>query len=398
MPRPMPPTELLEAVVTASSPGPRLRGRVLGRRIDAAAGPWVVCIAGMHGNEPAGVEAVDRVFRTLEASGEKLSGGLVGLAGNLAALSAGRRFIDDDLNRLWSEEHLSRVRSGSAPLSVEERELAELNAELSATLAAAHGRVHLLDLHTTSGEGPAFTVLDDALPNRRFALELSVPLVLGLEEELAGTMAFHWTARGVVCVAFEAGRHDDPDAVERSEAAIWIALDTAGVLPAKLGAHADAGRMLLEADRGEVPRLVEIVHRHRIDPEDRFVMRPGFAGFDEVERGQVLGDDRRGEVVAGRGGRILMPLYQDQGDDAFFLTVRVPRIWFELSARLRRAGVDRLLPYLPGIRRHRGIRDEIVVNRLIARWAVRRVFHLLGYRRIRENGWRVVFARRRDRA
>ena len=37
-----------------------------------------------------------------------------------------------------------------------------------------------------SGPGPAFVNLDDTLANRRLALELPAPIVMGLEEELAG--------------------------------------------------------------------------------------------------------------------------------------------------------------------------------------------------------------------
>jgi succinylglutamate desuccinylase len=84
-------------------------------------------------------------------------------------------------------------------------------------------------------------VLDDSLPNRRFALSFPVPLVLGLEEELQGTMVFHWTAQGITCVAFEGGQHDDPRSVDRSEAAFWIALEAAALLPA-LGARRRGSR------------------------------------------------------------------------------------------------------------------------------------------------------------
>ena len=395
----MPTTALADTAATSAPhapPGLPLPSRRLGRRIDDPAGPWLVCVAGIHGNEPAGVAALERVFAALDASGERLSGAFVAFAGNLSALAAGRRYVDRDLNRLWSAGALSRARSGAAPATVEERELAELDAELSATLAEARGRVHLLDLHSTSGAGPAFAVLDDALPNRRFALAFPVPLVLGLEEELVGTMVFHWTSRGVYCIAFEGGQHADPSAIERSEAAIWIALEAARILPARMRARARAARRLLGRQRNGAPHIVEVVHRHRIAAADGFRMRPGFASFDRVERGQALAFDAHGIVSAPRTGRILMPLYQPLGEDGFFLAVPVARLWFELSAVFRALGLDRLLPHLPGIRRHPKESDTLVVNRLVARWAVREVFHLLGYKRVEKKRWRVVYRRRSE--
>jgi succinylglutamate desuccinylase len=359
-----------------------------------ADGPWLICVAGIHGNEPSGLSALERVFAAIEASGERLAGGFVAFAGNLGALAAGRRYLDRDLNRLWSAEALERLRAGVPAGCAEERELDELHDELASALAEARGRVHLLDLHSTSGRGPAFAVLDDALPNRRFALELPVPLVLGLEEELVGTMVFHWTARGVRCVAFEGGQHDDPASVDRSEAAVWIALDATGILPPALRGRAEAGRRLLRSGRNGTPQLVEVVYRHRIAPADRFRMAPGFASFDAVEAGQPLATDARGTVAAPRRGRLLMPLYQPQGEDGFFVAVPVGRIGFELSALLRRLRIDRVLPHLPGVSRHPRERDTLVVNRLIARWAVREVFRLLGYQRVEKGRWRVVYRRR----
>ena len=317
----------------------------------------------------------------------------VAFAGNLGALAAGQRYLDRDLNRMWRERTLGRVRAGERETR-EDHELAALDAALDAALGEPHGRVFLLDLHTTSGAGPAFAVLDDSLPNRRFALAFPVPLVLGLEEELVGTLVFDLSARGVTALAFEGGRHDDPASVDRCEAAVWIALDAAGVLPRGLRARAEAGRRLLRASRGETPQLVEVLYRHRITRDDRFRMRPGFASFDAVAVGQPLATDRAGDVASPYDGRLLMPLYQSLGDDGFFVARPVPRFWFELSATLRRLRADRALALLPGISRHPRVADSYVVHRRVARWLVRDLFHLLGFRRLDSGPQHVVYTRR----
>jgi succinylglutamate desuccinylase len=368
--------------------------RQLGRRVDRPAGPRLVCVAGLHGNEPAGVAALERVFAALANVAEPLAGGIAGFAGHLGALAAGRRYLDRDLNRMWREPTLAAVRSGERHTR-EDHELAALDAALAAELAsAAPRRAFLLDLHTTSGAGPPFAILDDSLPNRRFALAFPVPLVLGLEEELVGTLVFGLSARGVTSLAFEGGRHDDPAAVDRCEAAVWIALDAAGVLPRALRSRAEAGRRLLRASRGTTPQLVEVLYRHRIAEDDRFRMQPGFASFDRVERGQPLASDRAGTVAAPMGGRLLMPLYQPLGDDGFFLARPVARFWFELSATLRRLRADRLLRWLPGVTPHASVADAYLVHRRVARFFVRDLFHLLGYRRLDAGPAHFVFTRR----
>jgi hypothetical protein len=369
--------------------------RRLGRRIDDPAGRWLVVVAGIHGNEPAGVAAVARVFAALEASGERLPGAFVAFGGNLGALAEKRRYLDRDLNRAWSESNLARVWAGGRK-SREDAELAELERELSTTLAAAKGRVFLLDLHTTSGDGPPFAVLDDSLPNRRFALAFPVPLVLGLEEELAGTMVFHWTAQGITWLAFEGGQHDDPRSVDRSEAAIWIALDAAGLVPRPLRARVEAARELLRASRGEAPQLVEVLYRHKIDESHRFRMKPGYKSFESVVEGEELAHDKSGTVRSPRAARLLMPLYQPQGEDGFFLAVPVPRFWFELSATLRRLRADRLLRILPGVRPFADRPETFLVSRRVARAFVPPLFHLLGYKRLDHGPRHYVFTRRAE--
>ena len=60
--------------------------RVIGRFDSGKPGPCLVCAAGLHGNEPAGVCGLQRVFEQLNAAPPTFRGQLIGLCGNLAAL------------------------------------------------------------------------------------------------------------------------------------------------------------------------------------------------------------------------------------------------------------------------------------------------------------------------
>jgi predicted deacylase len=61
--------------------------RVVGHVVGTAPGPTLVCIASVHGNEPAGARALHNVFRNLASTAAGLRGVFLGLAGNLAALA-----------------------------------------------------------------------------------------------------------------------------------------------------------------------------------------------------------------------------------------------------------------------------------------------------------------------
>ena len=123
-------------------------------------------------------------------------------------------------------------------------------------------------------------------------------------------------------------------------------------------------------------------------------MKPGFANFDPITASQHLGDDILGAVLAERSGRLLLPLYQAQGNDAYFIARPIGRFWLEISAWLRRIHLDNFVDVLPGVRSHPARPGTLIVNRRIARWLVSDVFHLFCYRVWREDDDDVVIVRR----
>ena len=302
----------------------------------------------------------------------------MGLIGNRRALVAGRRFLETDLNRAWPRGPGAALGGDG---SIELGELGELARAVEEIRDVAGRSIFCLDLHTTSGPGPAFAVLNDTLPNRAFARAFPVPVVLGLEEELAGTLAGYLSDLGVKVVGFEAGQHGDPASVDRAEEAIWIAIGAAGLLDRNRPEIEEARRGLANRS-ARLPRLVEVRYRHALSISDAFRINPGLHGFQAVPEGSELGHDRRGPVRAPSDGLLLMPLYQDLGDDGFFITRRVRPIWLRLSTAMRHLGLERFLHWLPGVRRHPELANTFEVDRHRARWLALEVFHLLGFRRV----------------
>jgi succinylglutamate desuccinylase len=362
-------------------------------------GPTLVVVAGLHGNEPAGVEALERVAAALGSRAGRLRGRVVGVVGNRTALARGLRFVDRDLNRAWTAERVEALRNGGAAVpgrslpAAEDAEQRELSRALDEVLAGARGPVFVLDLHTTSGEGGPFSTVADTLQNRTLALTLPVPLVLGLEELVEGTLHEYLGRRGCVTLAFESGQHQEAEAAKRAEAAIWLVAAAAGMLPEAAMPELTGARKTLARDGRGLPRVLEMRHRHPVSPDDGFRMRPGYRNFQRVQRGEALADDRAGEVRATESARILMPLYQVQGDDGFFVVREFRPFWLHLSHGLRRAGADRWVQWLPGVRRHPSRSGALVVNRRVARWLALPLLHLLGYRRHEDDGHRLVVLR-----
>ena len=356
---------------------PRVLGEV-GRDIQ---GPTLICLGGIHGNEPSGIRALLRIFRALGTSPGDLQGRFIGLTGNRQALARRCRFLGDDLNRIWLPERIERLRGAAGPVAAEDQEQAELDRQLEVVLSTARGPVFCLDLHSTSGGGLPFASLDDTLANRALAFEIPVTHVMGLEEQLFGTVTDYLNARGVNAIGFEAGQHDDPGSIDRAEAAAWILLESTGVLRRGTRPEVALARRRLSAAGAGRPAIVEVRYRHSIDPADGFRMAPGFESFQTVTRGQVVASCAAGAVTIPETGLILMPLYQGQGEDGFFVARPVRPLWLAVSARVRGRGLERHLHRLPGVRRHPDLPGAFIVDRRRARWLAVQVFHLLGFKR-----------------
>ncbi len=381
--------------ISSQSPStePTLPPRELGRIVGDAPGPVLVCVAGLHGNEPSGVEALKIIFN--EFSDVRLKRGtMLGLTGNRRAAAENVRYIHEDLNRIWTLSRVHGIRSDSCTLEAEDFEIAGLDRALRKAREQSVGTPYVLDLHSTSGPGKAFTTLDDSLVNRDFALAFPVPLVVGLEEELAGTLLNFLTSEGWVNAGFEGGQHLDPESVDRSRAAIWIAMEAAGLVDRKDRPEIRAAHQALENEHRSMPKVVEVRYRHHIGIDDRYRTEPGFSSFQRISAGDQLGTDRNGSVTSPEDGMLLMPLYQKQGEDGFFVTRPVKMFWLRLSARLRPLHFDRLMRWLPGVSLHPEVPRTLVVNRHYARWRALEIFHLLGFRRVGVEGQELIFERR----
>ena len=371
--------------------------RVLGE-YGSQSGPTVVVTAGLHGNEPAGIFAFIDFLKELQASRASFRGKIIGLAGNLSALQKGVRFIDADMNRLWRPDALQSNghHHSDQPASQcsEMRELSELYSEIKRILQTESGPFYFVDLHTTSSVSPPFIPFDDTLSNRKFVRHFPVPAILGIEEFLPGTLLSYLLRYGVVAVGYEAGRHDDPRSIQYHHAMLALCLEKAGCLQRSSYPTLKRKEELLKSSARKYRGFYEIRYRYPVGPQESFLMLPGFESFQGVSRNQTLARNDLGEIVAPESGQIFMPLYQSQGAEGFFIIRPVHKIWLELSGVLRRLRLERLFAVLPGVRLIKGQPALMIVNRRIARFLTRQLFHLLGYRKTFEDRAEVHYVRR----
>lgn len=301
--------------------------RIIGEYTGRRHGTLIIAFAQMHGNEPAGARALEMVFHMLNIEPNKnpsfdFVGKIMAIRGNKRAATANKRFINKDLNRQWTTENVARVKASALDeLKAEDLELREVIELIEQEVATYQpSQLIVLDLHTTSSEG-IFSISTDSTASIEVAKAMHAPVITGMLKGLKGTTLHYFNNNNFSCptiaVTFEAGQHEDPLSTRRSIAAVINLLRSVGcVRPEDVENRHD--ELLINYSK-DLPKVADLIKVHSIRPEDKFEMQPGYKNFQAIKAGEHLATDIKGAIYAEEDAHILMPLYQKQGEDGFFL-------------------------------------------------------------------------------
>jgi succinylglutamate desuccinylase len=286
----------------------------------------------MHGNEPAGVQALELVLKMLEVEpisnpDFKFKGRLLGLIGNLKAYREGVRFIDKDLNRSLIKEHIDSLccAPGDA-LDSEDLEMKELIEIVRKEIAQYQPeQLVFLDLHTTSSFGGIFSLCNENEESLKVAFALHAPVVLGFTKGIRGTTMHYFNnenfQKNTISLSFESGQHQEKLSVNRAISAIINCLKEIGCINENHVENFHEEILIRYSDN--LPKLTHLLVRHAISPGDHFEMQPGYVNFQKIQKGEHIATDINGPISAGADGLLLMPLYQKKGEDGFFIVKEI---------------------------------------------------------------------------
>lgn len=178
----------------------------------------LVIMGGVHGDEPAGVAALEYV-KTLKQDLPKHIRSLTLIVGNPKALEKGVRGIDADLNRLWNDEE------DHDTTSLEYKRHLEIRSVLFRPSTV------LFDIHTTSAEHHPFVILDHTPDQETYDAIHALPatFVTWNWSEFIGKKTIsgglHTYGNNCVSLTCEMGQHDSPQSVENAIQAVSAFLD-----------------------------------------------------------------------------------------------------------------------------------------------------------------------------
>lgn len=371
--------------------------RIIGILQGKEPGPTVLFFGGIHGNEPSGVKALEHVFEEVQRKGVTIKGRVYGIRGNIPALLEDKRFLNSDLNRMWTQRGIDKIKGKSSEdRQDEERELAEIYHLIKEILSTQPPPYYFIDFHTTSSQTLPFITINDAMINRKFSRLFPVPVILGIEEYLEGPLLSYINEKGYVTIGFESGQHVAKESINNSIAFTWLTLMFTGAMIEHPEIERKSlCRQLRNSAKGN-RNFYEVIHRHKITDNDKFEMLMGAQSFDHLRKGTRFAR-YNGEIIKAEKDTILfMPLYQDQGEEGFFLIRKIPKWALRVSAFLRHIRFDNFLTWLPGINRHSEKSESLMVDLKVARFFSKPFFHLLGYReRVVDKTHMVLYNRER---
>lgn len=174
--------------------------------------PRVAIVAGIHGDEPSGVRAIERLKRRV-ANGELVPEVAVLLVvANPSAVEAGTRFVETDLNRAFP---------GDEDGLLEER--------LAPQVLDAIGDRPTLSLHATKSHHEPFAFVD---PDRQelyeIATSLPIRFLIRPGDERIGALG-EWAN----VISVEAGRQGTDAAADSAEDLVVAFLQLTGILPGR---------------------------------------------------------------------------------------------------------------------------------------------------------------------
>ena len=257
------------------------------------AGPHVVLTALMHGNELCGAVALCRLIE----HGLTPSRGCLSLAfANVEAYRSfdperpfASRYLDEDLNRLWSKEILD--------LPSRSREHARAKA-LRPLVSSADA---LLDLHSTSGDSAPMILCGRTRRGLRLARDLGLTAEIVRDDghakgpRLIDFDGFASDDRPQVALLVECGQHFDPSSAE-------VALEATIRFLLAVGCIEATPAWTVLPSRATPAHFLEVTHPVTIESDGFVFVRP----LRSLER-----IARAGTLIAYDGGRPITTPYDD---------------------------------------------------------------------------------------
>lgn len=252
-------------------------------------GAILAIFAGVHGNERAGVYALQELLPTLKPTKGKL---FIAFA-NPPAIADNVRMLNKNLNRCFVKGN-----NGDTPEDERARELMKVLDRSDA----------LLDLHMFyDDDGQPFVICEDNAVDIAKNFDVDIISTNWTIAEPGATDGYMYES-GKIGICVECGPISKAEEyTEFAKTTVYQFLQHFGMSPVEVANSTKPKRFV---------RAKESVHRNSSD----FVLQAGFKNFDNLNEGQIIAMDGDKKYVANKGDCIVFPHYGARvGEEAYIL-------------------------------------------------------------------------------
>lgn len=254
-------------------------------------GPTSVILAGVHGDEPCGLEAFTKIIPTLQIG----AGKVFFIYGNPRAIQASSRFTETNLNRMFKPDKLL---SSPEKRSYEYQRAQFLKEFLNQAEA-------MLDIHASSNPNSQKFLICESNSNSITKFLPFDLLVSGFDTVEPGGTDYYMNSIGKMGICAECGYAGDATSTSIAEEVITAFLKARGHISGNLQSR---------------PQISIKIYQLYLAETNNFTLSRKFSDFEKVAKGEVLGIDGDKEVKAPVDSIILFPHSTDSvGSEAFLL-------------------------------------------------------------------------------
>lgn len=256
-------------------------------------GPVSIILAGVHGDERCGVDALLSVFADMRS--ESIRGRVIYGFGNPRAIDSGKRCGETDLNRMFRKP---------SSMSISEKNTYEYERAEFLRTYLDQADV-LLDLHASfTEESEPFAICEANAKDIVSRLPVD-RVVSGFDEVEPGGTDYYMNSIGKVGICVECGYSAGGASVEVARNTIVSFLRTRGHIPGVVDSRSQTG--------------IRMYHLYKTRT-DRFVLDRPFADFEEIRSGEIIGTDGDTAICAEKESIILFARNRSKtGEEAYLL-------------------------------------------------------------------------------
>ncbi len=237
-------------------------------------GPTSIVMAGNHGNEICGINAFEQLIPHLTIQ----SGTVIFLLGNVKAIQENKRFIEYNLNRLFSDTALY---SNEIKETYEYKRAQEIKAIFDEGDA-------LLDIHSTLNPSKPFIICED---NAQSIVEnfpgVFERIVYGFDALEPGASDGYMLSKGKIGICIECGQHNDHMSVEIARKSICVFLKSRGHINYRS----------ISFRRKNIREYVKMDYLHKSET-DKFTLARKFYDFEPIYKNTLIGVDGDKSIFA----------------------------------------------------------------------------------------------------